>query len=62
MLDLMKQEIMGWQWRQLDHIQVICTSLQTGNHASTSSLNFLQAGCYSSPKGVKALKAKLRTE
>jgi len=24
----MKQEMMGWQWHQLDHIQIICTSLQ----------------------------------
>jgi len=30
----------GWQWHQLDHMQIICTSLQTDNHASTSSLNF----------------------
>jgi len=29
---------MGWQWHQLDHLQIICTSLQTDNHASTSSL------------------------
>jgi len=28
------------QWHQLDHIQTICTSLQTDNHASTPSLNF----------------------
>jgi len=27
----------GWQWHQLDHMQIICTSLQTDNHASTSS-------------------------
>jgi len=40
---LMKQEIMGWQWHQLDYIQIICTSLHTDNHASTLSLNFLQA-------------------
>jgi len=33
---LLEQEIMGWQWHQLDHIQIICTSLQTDNHASTS--------------------------
>jgi len=38
---------MGWQWHQLEHMQVICTSLQTDNHGSMSSLNFLQAGCYS---------------
>jgi len=41
---LMKQEMMGWQWHQLDHMPIICTSLQTDNYASTSSLNFLQAG------------------
>jgi len=35
----MKQEIMGWQWHQLDHVEIICTLLQTDNHASTSSLN-----------------------
>jgi len=37
---LMKQEKMKWKWHQLDHMQIICTSLQTGNHASNSSLNF----------------------
>jgi len=21
----MKQEMMGWQWHQLDHVQIICT-------------------------------------
>ena len=26
--------MMGWQWHQ--HMQIICTSLQTDNHASTS--------------------------
>jgi len=26
---------MGWQWHQLDHMQIICTSQQTDNHAST---------------------------
>jgi len=36
----MKQEMTGWQWHQLDHMQIICTSLQADNHASTSSLNF----------------------
>jgi len=36
----MKQEMMGRQWHQLDHMQIICTSLQTDNHASTSSLIF----------------------
>jgi len=32
--------MMGWQWHQLDHTQIICTSLQTDNHASTSPLSF----------------------
>jgi len=38
---LIKQELMEWKWHQLDHMQIICTSLQTDNRASTSSLNFL---------------------
>ena len=33
---LMQQEMMEWQWHQLDHMQIICTSLQT----DTSPLNF----------------------
>ena len=37
---LLKQEMMGWQWHQLNHMQVIHTLLQTDNHASTSSLKF----------------------
>jgi len=38
---LMKQQTTWWwQWHQLDHMQIICTLLQTGNHASTLSLNF----------------------
>jgi len=32
--------MMRWQWHQLDHMQIICTSLQTGNHASTPPLCF----------------------
>jgi len=31
---------MGWQWLQLDHMQIICTLLQTDNHATTSPLSF----------------------
>jgi len=26
----------GWKWHQLDHMQVICNSLQTDTHASTT--------------------------
>jgi len=36
----MKQEMMGWHWRQLDHMQIICTLLQIGNHTPTSPLSF----------------------
>ena len=32
--------VLGWQWHQLDHMQTVCTSLQTDNHTNTSSLNF----------------------
>jgi len=30
---------MGWQWHQLDHMQIIGTSLQTDNHASSPPLS-----------------------
>jgi len=50
---------MVWQWHQLDHMQIICTLLQTDNHASTSPLTFLKAWCPSChpTNSVKALKA-----
>jgi len=32
--------MMGWQWHQLDDMQIICTSLQTDNHASTPPFSF----------------------
>ena len=35
---LLEQEIMGWQWHQVDHMQIICITLQTDNHTSTSPL------------------------
>jgi len=56
---LMKQEMMGWQWHQLDHMQIIGISFQTDKHDRTSSLNFLQARCSSwcPTNSVKALKA-----
>ena len=36
---LLKQEMMEWQWHQLNHMRIICTSLQTDNDACTSSLH-----------------------
>ena len=52
--------VLGWQWHQLDHMQTICTSLQTDDHISTSSLKFFRAGCSSwrPTYSVKALKAR----
>jgi len=46
------------EWHQLGHMQV-CTSLQTGKHASTPPLSFLQAGCPSChpTNSVEAVKA-----
>jgi len=48
---LTKQGMMGWQRHQLDHMQIICTSLLTDNHASTPSLSFfrLHALSYDQP-------------
>jgi len=39
----MQQDMMGWQQHQLDQMDIIFTSLQTDNHISTPSVNFLQA-------------------
>jgi len=43
-LDFTEARDNEWQWHQLGIMQV-CTSLQTGNHASTLPLSFLHAGC-----------------
>ena len=57
-LDFTEARDSEWQWHQLGHMQVY-TLLQTDNHASTSPLSFLQAGCPSCrpTNSVKALKA-----
>jgi len=47
---------MGWQWHQLDHMQIICTSLQTDNHGSTSPLSFTGRMLFLTSIDVKALK------
>jgi len=39
-LDFTEARDDGWQWHQLDHMQIICTTLQTNNYASIPSLNF----------------------
>ena len=60
-LDISEARDSEWQWHQLGHMQV-CTSLQTDNHASTPTAQFLQAGFPSSrpTNSVEALKAKIR--
>jgi len=56
-LDFNEARDSEWQWHQL-----VCTSLQTDNHASTPPLTFLQAGCPSCrpTNSVKALKAQIQ--
>ena len=58
-LDFTEARDSEWQWHQLGHMQV-CTSLQTDNHASTTTTQFLQAGCpFCRPtNSVKALKGR----
>jgi len=46
---LLQQEIMGWQWHQPDHMQIICTSLETDNHDSTSPLSFYRPDAFPAP-------------
>ena len=36
--------MMRWQWHQLDHMQIICTSIQTDNKCQHLIAHFLQAG------------------
>jgi len=57
-LDFTEARDSEWQWHQLGFTQV-CILLQTDNHASTSPLSFLQAGCPSCrpTNSIKALKA-----
>jgi len=54
--------MIGWQWHHLDHVQIICTSLQIDNHASTSPLSFYRPYVLMLTNSVKALKAKSWTK
>ena len=36
---LLKQEMTGCQWHQPNHMQIVCTSLQTDKHGSTLSFH-----------------------
>jgi len=45
-LDLHKARYYGvleWQWHQLDHMQTICTSLQTDNHTNTNTSSLIMS-------------------
>jgi len=57
-LEFNKARDSEWQWQKLGHM-LLCTSVQTDNHASTPPLSFLQAGSPSCRpiNSVKALKA-----
>jgi len=55
----MKQEMMGWQWHQLDHMQMICTLLQIDNHHTLTTRFFTGQMLFLTPtNSVKALKTK----
>jgi len=61
---LLEQEMMRWHVHQLDHMQIICTSLQTDNHATpVPHHSVLQAGCplCCQTNSVKALNAPVKS-
>jgi len=53
--------LFGMQWDQLDHMQTICTSLQTDNHTNTLSLKFLQAAALPDAQPTVSKHCKART-
>jgi len=65
----MNQEIMEWQWHQLDHTHIIYTLPQADSHASTLSLTFFTGRMLflmlsqqrQSPEGMKANLHTLQT-
>jgi len=60
-LDFSEARDSGWQWHQLDHMQV-CTLLQIDNHASILPLSFSQGRCPSCcpTNSIKALKVEVK--
>jgi len=44
---LLKQEMMGWQWHQLDHMQIICKTHSRQITYQYLITQFLWAGCSS---------------
>jgi len=45
----MKQEMMGWQWHQLDHMQDICTLLQSDNTPAPQHSIFYRPDVFLTP-------------
>jgi len=50
----------GIQWHQLDHMQTICTSLETDNHTNTSSLNFYTPDALPDAQRCQSTEGKLQ--
>jgi len=48
--------VLGWQWHQLEHVQTICSLLQTDNHTNISSLTFY--GPYALPDAHPAVSKR----
>ena len=53
--------MIGWQWHQLDHTQIVCTSHQTDKHASTSPLYYSLYYSQKVPYILPLVQTKLRT-
>jgi len=53
----MKQEMMGWQWHQLDNMQIICTGSRHTSMPAHRHPFFTGRMLFLMP-AVKALKAK----
>jgi len=54
-LDFTEARDSEWQWHQLGHMQTICTSLHTDNHASTPPRSFCRPDAL--PAGQPSVKA-----
>ena len=52
--------VWGWQWHQLDHMQTICTSLQTDNHTNTTSLKFYRPDALSDAQPTVSKETRTR--
>jgi len=59
----MKQEMMEWQWHQLDHMHITHTLLQTDIYTSTSPLSFNRLNSFLLPNQQhQSTEGKQKTE